>query len=337
MRRSAVLLIMHLEGGEPSLLLTRRTDHMPHHSGQISFPGGSHRDHDGTLLETALRETAEEIGLAPEHLMIGPRLDDEPTQSSGYIITPFIAIHEGRPQPRPDPREVAEVFFVPLAALRHPRALRIEECVEPAGRRFVRHYAYGPYDIWGATARIIEQLLRRYGERWQQLFPHHWLHPEDPPRTEVVTCFLLRRAPQPQVLLVRRSGRVGTYQGRWAGVSGYAEGQPAVQCYRELEEEVGLSREQARLLCRGMPLPVDDLASGRRWLVHPFLFAVPAACAPRLDWEHTEARWVELDDVAAYATVPGLTAALAAVTVPALGRAPKGAARIDHAPDGAST
>ncbi|MBI4505295.1 MAG: NUDIX domain-containing protein [Chloroflexi bacterium] len=322
MRRSAVLLIMYIEGDEPYLLFTRRTDDMPLHSGQISFPGGSHRDHDGTLLQTALREAAEEVGIAPEHLMIGPRLDDEPTHSSGYVITPFVAIHEGRPQPRPDVREVAEVFAVPLAALAHPRTLRVEERVEPTVRRFVLHYDYGAYDIWGATARIIQRFLARYGKKWEQLFPHHWLHPEEPPRTEVVTCFLLRRGPRPQVLLVRRSGRVGTYQGRWAGVSGYAEGQPAQQCYRELEEEVGLGRGQVRLLCRGMPLPVDDAAAGRRWLVHPFLFAVARDTAPRLDWEHTEARWVDLADIAAYETVPGLAAALAAVAKPALGIAP---------------
>lgn len=317
MRRSAVLLILYLDSGEPYVLFTRRTESMVHHSGQICFPGGSHRTHDGTLLETALRETREEIGIAPEDLMIAARLDDVPTHSSGYVITPFIAIHEGRPQPLPDAREVAEVFSVPLARLRHPQALRVAEHVDDQGRRFTLHYDYEGRDIWGATARIIQQFLHRYGERWTELFPQHWLRPEAP-RTEVVTCFLLRRSPRLQVLLVRRSAQVGTYQGRWAGISGYAEGRPATQCYQELEEELGLRREHVRLICRGLPLPVDDVSSGRRWLVHPFLFALAADAALRLDWEHTEARWVGIDELATYDAVPGLADALGRVASLAL-------------------
>lgn len=314
MRRSAVLIVLYLEGREPYVFFTRRTDDMLHHSGQICFPGGSHRARDGTLVETALRETAEEVGLAPEHLMLRLRLDDEPTGSSGFVITPFVAVHEGRPQPRPDVREVAEVFEAPLAALRDPRTLRVEERVEPEGRRFVLHYDYEGRDIWGATARIIQQFLRRCGDRWQDLFPHHWLHPDDPPRTEVVTCFLMRERPRPQVLLVRRSAQVGTYRGCWAGISGYAENRPATQSFQEIEEEVGLRRDRVRLICRGVPCPVDDPARQRRWLVHPFLFAVDEDTPLRLDWEHTEARWVDLEHVRAYDTVPGLADALGIVT-----------------------
>ena len=157
----------------------------------------------------------------------------------------------------------------------------------------------------------------------------------------VVTCFLLRRAAsgpssasggsgQAQVLLLRRSERVGTYRGRWAGVSGYLEaGRPLEQAYREIEEEVGLGRGDVRLLAQGEPLAVPDETIDTRWTVHPFLFEVVTGggepgddagdlkVAPtgslRLDWEHTEMRWVRPEELPALETVPGLAEALARV------------------------
>ena len=157
----------------------------------------------------------------------------------------------------------------------------------------------------------------------------------------VVTCFLLRRGAQTgkedsdEVLLLRRSGRVGTYRGRWAGVSGYVEtGMAALeQAYREMEEEVGLGRGDVRLLAEGEPLTVVDEAIDTRWTVHPFLFEMVTEggepgedagdltgdhkVAPtgslRLDWEHTESRWVRPEEVSGMETVPGLAEALARV------------------------
>jgi len=132
----------------------------------------------------------------------------------------------------------------------------------------------------------------------------------------VVTCFLLRRARgSDKVLLLRRSGQVGTYRGRWAGVSGYVEeGVTALeQAYREMEEEVGLGRDGVRLLAEGEPLIVVDEAIDTRWTVHPFLFEVPRPEGVRLDWEHTEMRWVRPEEVSALETVPGLAEALSRV------------------------
>ncbi|OGO48923.1 MAG: hypothetical protein A2W34_01525 [Chloroflexi bacterium RBG_16_64_32] len=165
----------------------------------------------------------------------------------------------------------------------------------------------------------------------------------------VVTCFLLRGGKggpssasggsgQAQVLLLRRSERVGTYRGRWAGVSGYLEadsvtgsalGRPLEQAYREIEEEVGLGRGDVRLLAQGEPLAVPDETIDTRWTVHPFLFEVVTEggepgddagdlkVAPtgslRLDWEHTESRWVKPAELPALETVPGLAEALARV------------------------
>lgn len=129
---------------------------------------------------------------------------------------------------------------------------------------------------------------------------------------KVVTCFLLRRAASgDEVLLLRRSQQVGTYRGRWAGVSGYLEEtDPLAQAYREIEEEAGLAREHVILLRAGEPLEVVDAEAQRRWIVHPFLFEMRPDVRVRVDWEHTETRWVRPEEVSAFETVPQLAEAL---------------------------
>jgi len=132
----------------------------------------------------------------------------------------------------------------------------------------------------------------------------------------VVTCFLRRQDARgrDKILILRRSGRVGTYQGRWAGVSGYLEGDdPLAQALIEIAEETGLSPGDVALARAGDPLPVDDRARGLRWVVHPFLFDVATEKPPALDWENTEARWIAPPEIAGYETVPMLKEALARV------------------------
>ncbi|MFQ5860796.1 MAG: NUDIX domain-containing protein [Dehalococcoidia bacterium] len=121
----------------------------------------------------------------------------------------------------------------------------------------------------------------------------------------VVTCFLRHGD---RILVLRRSARVSTYQGRWAGVSGSIEGgtSPREQALRELQEETGLAPHQVELLREAEPLVVEDPQAGVTWLVHPFLFAVQDPAKIRLDWEHTEARWVEPDELERLETVPKL-------------------------------
>lgn len=140
----------------------------------------------------------------------------------------------------------------------------------------------------------------------------------------VVTCFLLRRtAGGDRILILRRSQRVGTYRGRWAGVSGYLEArEPLEQAYQEIEEEAGLSPDQVQLLARGEPLAVVDQPEGRRWLVHPFLFEVPAPEKLRIDWEHVQARWIRPQEIFDYETVPMLAEALMRVYPAAAGAEP---------------
>ena len=131
---------------------------------------------------------------------------------------------------------------------------------------------------------------------------------------EVVTVFLSHAG---KVLVLKRSGRVGTYQGRWAGVSGYLEGSvPLAQAYTELEEEVGLGKDQVRLIKAGIPAEVVDEREGRAWRVYPFLFAVHEPERIKLDWENTEMRWVHPSEISRLQTVPGLADVLQQVLRP---------------------
>jgi 8-oxo-dGTP pyrophosphatase MutT (NUDIX family) len=126
----------------------------------------------------------------------------------------------------------------------------------------------------------------------------------------VVTCFLESEG---QILILRRSEQVGSYRGRWAGVSGYIEQTDDEQALTEIDEETGLRKEDVRLIRKGEPLPVVDEKLGMRWVVHPYLFHITDRNKVRVDWEHKEARWVDPRDIDSYQTVPKLKEALAQV------------------------
>ncbi|MEJ2344966.1 MAG: NUDIX pyrophosphatase [Gammaproteobacteria bacterium] len=127
-------------------------------------------------------------------------------------------------------------------------------------------------------------------------------------RHHVVTAFLRHRG---KILLVRRSGDVGSYRGRWSGISGYLEDPSALeQARREIGEETGLPAGEVELVVEAPALTVEEPELGRCWVVHPFLFEVANPQSIRLDWENTELRWVEPQDLASYATVPRLADAL---------------------------
>lgn len=137
--------------------------------------------------------------------------------------------------------------------------------------------------------------------------------------THVVTCFLLRReGGEDRLLLVRRSDRVGTYRGAWAGISGFVESgvTPLEQAYTELREEASLVPEDVQLLRAGTPLAVLDESIGRAWVVHPFLFWLEDAERVRTDWEAVAHQWIAPAAVASLQTVPKLVEALAAVYPP---------------------
>jgi len=127
----------------------------------------------------------------------------------------------------------------------------------------------------------------------------------------VVTAFLRREG---RILILRRSDRVGSYQGRWAAVSGYLEDPtPLEQALREIGEETGLVPEQLRLAAEAPAIEVPDESLGIRWRVHPFLFdLLSPESAIRLDWEHLEVLWIAPAELADYETVPALAQALEA-------------------------
>jgi len=158
LRRAAVLVPLYEADGEVHLLLTRRTETVEHHKGQISFPGGA-ADADEDLRQTALRETFEEVGIPADRVEILGQLPDVEVTVSGFRVTPYVGVIP-HPYPlRPSTDEIEETVQVPLAVFRDPSSLRIE-LRERDGRPYeVYHFTYGPYDIWGATARIIKHLV----------------------------------------------------------------------------------------------------------------------------------------------------------------------------------
>jgi len=158
LRESAVLAPLFLRGGEPWLLFTKRPATLRRHAGQISFPGGTRDDQDLTPLHTALRETSEELGIPPEQVEVLGMLDEIPTITS-FRIVPFVgAIPEGLPL-RPNPEEIAELIEVPVRALMVPTLPRVERWNVMEKEREVYFYDYGAHVIWGATARILKDLL----------------------------------------------------------------------------------------------------------------------------------------------------------------------------------
>jgi translation initiation factor 2B subunit (eIF-2B alpha/beta/delta family)/8-oxo-dGTP pyrophosphatase MutT (NUDIX family) len=132
-------------------------------------------------------------------------------------------------------------------------------------------------------------------------------------RTPVVTAFVYSGD---KVALVRRSDRVRTYKGRWAGFSGYVEQLPLEQAMRELNEEAGLVPEALKLKGIGIPVSVDDMENDASWLVFPFLFELPKGPEIATDWESTELQWFSPTEISGLQTVPALDCALASVWPP---------------------
>lgn len=121
----------------------------------------------------------------------------------------------------------------------------------------------------------------------------------------VVTCFLEFEG---KILVLKRSGQVGTYQQKWAGISGYLEegNKPLQQAVLEINEETGLSQNDYYLKNEGEPLTIQDINLQRTWVVHPFRFLLRNNNEIKLDWEHSEYCWVEPQKIAYLDTVPGL-------------------------------
>ena len=157
-----VPIVAHPDG--LTVLFTQRTAHLKAHSGQVSFPGGRAEPGDATPEFTALRESQEEIGLKPERVEILARLPDYITRT-GYQVTPIVGLLTPPLELVPDPREVQEVFEVPLAFLLDPRNHRRQ--TRELNGRTVGFYEMpymsneGERYIWGATAGMLMNLYRQ--------------------------------------------------------------------------------------------------------------------------------------------------------------------------------
>ena len=156
---AAVLLPVYIKRGQFNILLTKRTMQVSEHKGEISFPGGTFGVGDKTLLNTALRECAEEIGLKIEVVQILGELDDASTEISGYIISPFVALIPSSYQFMLNHGEIEEIIEIPISLLmgRNNRRQEIEIINGKAVTSYVYHYQGNV--IWGATARILSQFL----------------------------------------------------------------------------------------------------------------------------------------------------------------------------------
>jgi 8-oxo-dGTP pyrophosphatase MutT (NUDIX family) len=159
--QAAVLVPLYLDGGELHAVFTKRHDDMRRHAGEISFPGGRRDESEPDLRATALREAEEEIGLPAAAVELVGALQPTPTIATGYAVYPFVGLIEPGRAWTPSVSEVAEVIELSLQAL----------LAGYGRRRLIRRglpirtdtYVVGDHLIWGATARILADLLDRIG------------------------------------------------------------------------------------------------------------------------------------------------------------------------------
>jgi len=156
---SAVLIPIYYREGQYHILFTQRTEKVKDHKGQISFPGGAYEEQDSMLVNTALRESDEEIGLKSDDVEVLGELDDIATIGSGYIISPFVAYIPWPYQFKLEEWETEEIIEVPILALLDKDCLR--QGTDILDDQVVDTYFYHYQDkvIWGATARILNQFL----------------------------------------------------------------------------------------------------------------------------------------------------------------------------------
>ncbi|MBN2155542.1 MAG: CoA pyrophosphatase [Candidatus Lokiarchaeota archaeon] len=177
LKHSAVLILLYNHSNSYTLILTERTRNMKHHSGEISFPGGRYDPTtDFNIIETALRECEEEIGINKESIEILGQLDDVPTMT-GYIITPVVGkLDIPNPKFTRNEVEVEQIFPIPIDFFLNPTSFR-EQCMIIEGKRFpIFMFDYTVhskrYTIWGATAHILVDYLKKIHHYNPSHLPH---------------------------------------------------------------------------------------------------------------------------------------------------------------------
>ena len=160
--RLAAVLLPFIDGSDPSLVFTQRTDELPRHAGEISFPGGlAEEDDDGELRRTALRESHEELGLDPSRVEVLGALAPIHTVVSGILVVPFVGMLDGRPSFTPDMGEIAEVLEFPVRRLAAAEATVEWQLDDHVYRGFA--YELDGRTIWGATAWMLHEFLDLLG------------------------------------------------------------------------------------------------------------------------------------------------------------------------------
>lgn len=157
LRAAGVLVAVIGTKDAAQVLLTKRASGLKHHPGQIAFPGGKQDRADPDITATALREAREEVGLKTDSVEVLGHLPGHQTVT-GFAVTPVLARIHGPFRPRPEAGEVDEIFTVPLSHLMTLGAYRVEQRRWRGAWRRYYVVPYGPYYIWGATARILRNM-----------------------------------------------------------------------------------------------------------------------------------------------------------------------------------
>jgi len=156
---AAVMVLLYPKDGDHWVLLNKRSQEVEHHKGEISFPGGATDPGDKDSLDTALRETEEEMGIRPEDITVLGEMDEVATRSR-FRVSVFAGTIEPPYHFRPSVDEIAEIVEFPVSALLDASSLRVETHWQADGASTVHSYAYGRHLVFGATARILQQFLQ---------------------------------------------------------------------------------------------------------------------------------------------------------------------------------
>lgn len=159
-RQAAVLIPLYVDAGELWTILTRRSEELPTHKGQIAFPGGSLEEGEDAW-DAALRESHEEVGIEPKKVLSLGELDEAETPS-GFRIVPCVGAVPFPLETTPN-EEIDEIFPVPISAFANPKLVEDRAVSIDGHQRILRIYHIGGRQVWGLTARIIQSLLERLG------------------------------------------------------------------------------------------------------------------------------------------------------------------------------
>jgi len=159
LREASVLIPLFFREGAPHVLFTKRTESLRNHAGQISFPGGARDESDPTPLHTALRETHEELGIPPHQIEVLGLLDEIPTITQ-FRVVPFVGVIPSNFPYLANSAEIEQIIEVPIAHLLKPEIQRMQVREVFGGEREIYFYDYREHVIWGATARMLRNLLQ---------------------------------------------------------------------------------------------------------------------------------------------------------------------------------